>query len=127
MKRVSDLTIWDCFNINEIDKSFDDDKGTTRVLVQSEKGQKLLEKLNNARIKEIDIDIATKKVKEMTNSVNYNSKRKDFFENINDDNVFEKYYPINIKTEVNSFVRKALAITGIYSSVKSLAKKILRK
>ena len=127
MKRVSDLTIWDCFNINEIDKSFDDDKGTTRVLVQSEKGQKLLEKLNNARLKEIDINIATKKVKEMTNSVNYNSKRKEFFENINDDNVFEKYYPINIKTEVNSFVRKALAITGIYSSVKSLAKKILRK
>ena len=127
MKRVSDLTIWDCFNINEIDKSFDDDKGTTRVLVQSEKGEKLLEKLDDVRLKELDINIATKKVKEMTNSVNYNSKRKEFFENINADNVFEKYYPTNFKTEVNSFVRKALAITGIYSSVKSLAKKILRK
>ena len=127
MKRVSDLTIWDCFNINEIDKSFDDDKGTTRVLVQSEKGEKLLENLDDVRLKELDINIATKKVKEMTNSVNYNDKRKKFFENINDDNVFEKYYPTNFKTEVNSFVRKALAITGIYSSVKSLAKKILRK
>ena len=127
MKRVSDLTIWDCFNINEIDKSFDDDKGTTRVLVQSEKGEKLLENLDNARLKELDINVATKKVKEMTNSVNYNSKRKEFFENINDDNVFEKYYPTNFKTKINSFVRKTLAVTGVYSSVKSFAKKILRK
>ena len=127
MKRVSDLTIWDCFNINEIDKSFDDDKGTTRVLVQSEKGEKLLENLDNARLKELDINIATKKVKEMTNSVNYNNKRKNFFENINDDNVFEKYYPTNFKTKINSFVRKTLAVTGVYSSVKSFTKKILRK
>ena len=127
MKRVSDLTIWDCFNINEIDKSFDDDKGTTRVLVQSEKGEKLLENLDNARLKELDINIATKKVKEMTNSVNYNNKRKNFFENINDDNVFEKYYPANFKTKINSFVRKTLAVTGVYSSVKSFTKKILRK
>ena len=127
MKRVSDLTIWDCFNINEIDKSFDDDKGTTRVLVQSEKGEKLLENLDNVKLKELDINIATKKVKEMTNSVNYNSKRKEFFENINDDNLFEKYYPTNFKTKINSFVRKTLAVTGVYSSVKSFAKKILRK
>ena len=127
MKRVSDLTIWDCFNINEIDKYFDDDKGTTRVLVQSEKGEKLLENLDNVRLKELDINIAIKKVKEMTNSVNYNSKRKEFFENINDDNVFEKYYPTNFKTKINSFVRKTLAVTGVYSSVKSFAKKILRK
>ena len=127
MKRVSDLTIWDCFNINEIDKSFDDDKGTTRVLVQSEKGKKLLENLDNVRLKELDINIAIKKVKEMTNSVNYNSKRKEFFENINDDNVFEKYYPTNFKTKINSFVRKTLAVTGVYSSVKSFTKKILRK
>lgn len=127
MKRVSDLTIWDCFNINEIDKSFDDDKGTTRVLVQSEKGKKLLENLDNVRLKELDINIAIKKVKEMTNSVNYNSKRKEFFENINDDNVLEKYYPTNFKTKINSFVRKTLAVTGVYSSVKSFAKKILRK
>ncbi len=127
MKRVSDLTIWDCFNINEIDKSFDDDKGTTRILVQSEKGEKLLENLDNVRLKELDINIATKKVKEMTNSVNYNNKRKEFFENINADNVFEKYYPTNFKTKINSFVRKTLAVTGVYSSVKSFAKKILRK
>lgn len=127
MKRVSDITIWDCFNINEIDKSFDDDKGTTRLLIQSEKGEQLLKKLKNIKLKELDINIATKRVKEMTSSVNYNDKRKTFFENIDDNNVFEKYYPINAKTKLNSFIRKTLAVTGVYSSVKSFAKKILRK
>lgn len=127
MKRVSDITIWDCFNINEIDKSFDDDKGTTRLLIQSEKGEQLLKKLKNIKLKELDINIATKRVKEMTSSVNYNDKRKAFFENIDNNNVFEKYYPINAKTKLNSFIRKTLAVTGVYSSVKSFAKKILRK
>lgn len=124
-KRVSDITIWDCFNINEIDKSFDDDKGTTRVLVQSEKGEKILSNLTKVKLKEIDLDKATGNVKEMTNSVNYNSKHIQFFKDINDDDMIDKYFPINLKTRLNSAVRKILSITGLYSSIKSIAKKIL--
>lgn len=126
-KRVSDITIWDCFNINEIDKSFDDDKGTTRLLIQSEKGEKIIHELDNVRLKELDIAIATKKVKEMTNSVSYNSKREEFFNDINNEDFIDKYFPINVKTKINSLVRKVLSVTGLYSSVKSLAKKILKK
>ena len=127
-KRVSDITIWDCFNINEIDKSFDDDKGTTRVLVQSEKGMNLLNHLEDVRIKEIDSIIATGKVHEMTHSVKPNSKRNEFFNAINtDEGAIDKFFPITIKTRLNSFVRKMLSITGLYSSVKTLAKKILKR
>ncbi len=127
-KRVSDITIWDCFNVSDIDRSFDDDKGTTRLLVQSEKGQKIFEKLNNVSVKEIDTKIAVNKVKEMTNSVYYNPNRKSFFENINSsaENI-EKYFPNNLKTKLNSFIRKFLSLTGLYTSVKKVAKKILRK
>ena len=126
-KRVSDITIWDCFNINEIDKSFDDDKGTTRLLIQSEKGEELIHKLNNIKLKQLDINIATKKVREMTNSVSYNGKRKEFFKDINSEDLIDKYFPINLKTKLNSGIRKFLSVTGLYSSVKSFAKKILRK
>ena len=38
--RVSDLTIWDCFSVYDFDKEMDDDKGTTRVLCHTDKGQK---------------------------------------------------------------------------------------
>ena len=127
-KRVSDITIWDCFNINEIDKSFDDDKGTTRILVQSEKGLNILNKLENIRAKEIDLKIAVGKVHEMTHSVKENKNRKLFFEEINNnEKTLDKYFPINIKTKANSFVRKTLSVTGLYSKVKTVAKKLLKK
>ena len=45
----------------------------------------------------------------------------------NDENAIDKYFPITIKTRLNSFVRKTLSMTGLYSSIKSIAKKILRK
>ena len=129
-KRVSDLTIWDCFNINEIDKTFDDDKGTTRILVQSQKGYEILNNFDNVKLKEIELKKAVNKVREMTNSVKYNSKRNDFFEDANklsEKELFNKYFPINLKTKINSAIRKFLSITGMYSSIKSMAKKVLKK
>ncbi len=127
-KRVSDITIWDCFNINEIDKSFDDDKGTTRLLVQSEKGLDILNKLSDIRLKEIDLKVAVGRVHEMTHSVKSKQGRDEFFKTINlDENAIDKYFPVTIKTRLNSFVRKTLSVTGLYSSIKSIAKKVLRK
>ena len=127
LERVSDITIWDCFNINEIDKSFDDDKGTTRILAQSEKGYNLLKKLNNVRLKEIELGVATRKVKEMTQSVKSNPKREMFFRDINDTKVMEKYFPITIRCKINGLIRRTLSNTGLYSTVKSMAKKVLGK
>lgn len=127
MERVSDITIWDCFNINEIDKEFDDDKGTTRILVQSLKGEKLIKKLKDVKLKELPVSVATNRVVEMTNSVKYNKRREQFFKDINEDNFIDNYFPKNIKTRLNSFVRKTLSVTGLYSGVKSIAKKILKK
>lgn len=130
MKRCSDITIWDCFNIRDIDKSFDDDKGTTRILIQSSKGLSIMKKLDNIKTKEIDINLAVKNVKEMNNSVTYNNDRTLFFESLNKEGVektINKFFPITIKTRMNSYIRKVLSITGAYTMVKSIAKKILRK
>lgn len=127
-KRVSDITIWDCFNISELDKNFDDDKGTTRILVQSQKGFDLLNKLECVKIKEIPVDIAVNRVKEMNHSVIYNPARDKFFYDVNNDSkVIEKYFPVTLKTRINSFTRKFLSNVGIYSFVKRNVKKILKK
>ena len=45
--RNSDFTIWDCFPSYKYDKSFDERKGTTRVLIHSEKGKKLFANIKN--------------------------------------------------------------------------------
>ena len=46
--RNSDFTIWDCFPSYKYDKSFDERKGTTRVLIHSEKGKKLFANIKPA-------------------------------------------------------------------------------
>ena len=126
-KRVSDITIWDCFNVNEIDKSFDDDKGTTRILVQSIKGLDIINDLSNIKLKEISVDIAVNKVKEMKNSVKINPKRDKFFSEINNNSLIENNFPKTIFTRLNGLIRRILSITGLYTSFKTLAKKILKK
>ena len=129
-KRVSDITIWDCFNISEIDKSFDDDKGTTRMLIHSKKGLNILNQLKDVKYKEINVKTATNEVCEMINSVRYNNKRNAFFDDLskneNTNEIINKYFPITIVTKCNSFIRKILSITGLYTKVKMIAKKIIR-
>ena len=129
MKRVSDITIWDCFNIGEFDKSYDDDKGTTRILVQSVKGEKILDELENIKKKKIDLEKATNTVRVMTKSVRYNSQRNKFISelNINENEAFSKCFPITLKTKINGGMRKFLANTGLYVIIKKFLKKILRK
>ena len=126
-KRVSDITIWDCFNISEIEKNFDDDKGTTRLLIQSQKGLDIIKSLSQNNIKEIDVNILTSNVKEMLQSVNYNSGRTAFFKDINKKSLFDDYFPKNIKTRLNSCIRKFLSITGTYTFIKKTVKRLLRK
>ena len=79
--RVSDFTIWDCYPVYEFNKTMDDDKSTTRVLVHSEKGRKIFEKIKDGlKWHEVDPDDLTKGVKEMFYSVPISEKRSRFME-----------------------------------------------
>jgi len=48
--RVSDLTLWDCFDVGLYDKTFDDNRGTTSILVHSEQGLRLLEAASGKKL-----------------------------------------------------------------------------
>ena len=129
--RVSDLTIWDCFTVENFDKRLDDDKGTTRILVQSQKGKELFKHIKEQfDYKEVSVDKLVKNVKEMYNSVSMNSKRKEFFKDINnmeEEAFFNKYFPNSLKVRTEKVIRKNLAKTKIYKTTKKAIKKILRK
>ena len=73
------------------------------------------------------MELATFGVKEMKNSVTYNGKREKFFDKINDEDLINYFFPITIKTRLNSIIRKFLSYTGLYTSIKSFLKKMLRK
>ena len=129
--RVSDFTIWDCFTAENFDKNLDDDKGTSRILIQTEKGIEIFKQIEDKfNYKEVKVEDLVKNVKEMYNSVSMNIKRKEFFKDINnmeEKEFFNKYFPNGVKVRIEKKVRTYLAKTGLYKKIKKIAKKILRR
>ncbi len=121
--RKSDITIWDCFPIEQFTKDFDG-KGTTRVLVHTEKGKNLINSIgNDVRLIEINTNKLTKGVREMFHSVPYNPKREQFFVDLNNmeaKDFFNKWFPITFRVKMNAFIRLSCHKLGIYTLAKRL-------
>ena len=128
---ASDFTIWDCFVVDNFDKNLDDDKGTSRILINTEKGKKIFEEIKkNFNFTEVETQSLVKNVKEMLHSVETNEKRTQFFKELNkmnESDFFRKWFPDTIKVKIERTVRVTMAKTGVYKCIKKLAKKILRK
>lgn len=130
--RVSDFTMWDCFDVSEKCKELDNDKGVTNLLIHTEKGRKVFEGIKNKlHYVSADSDERTSSAHEMTHSVADNPHREQFFNDLNstDDmgKVLEKYFHETISTKIKKISRRILCFTGLYTPVKKWAKRILRK
>ena len=129
--RVSDVTIWDCFEAHKFDKRLDNNSGVTRVLTHSEKGEKLIASiLNSVNYVEVEADKLVDGVKEMYSSVPMNPKRKAFFSDahlMDDRAFFEKYFPYNLRIKTERFIRHSSQKLGVYRIVKRTVKKVLGK
>ncbi|MBQ8514237.1 MAG: Coenzyme F420 hydrogenase/dehydrogenase, beta subunit C-terminal domain [Ruminococcus sp.] len=126
--RVCDFTIWDCYSVGNFDKKLDDDKGTTRVLIHSEKGRDLFEQIKpQLRYTEVTPDQLTAGVREMFHSVSGNEKREQFFRDANSKSgeaLFGQYFPETMKVRLERTVRIVCYKTGIYSAAKRVFKAI---
>lgn len=128
--RVSDITIWDCFDVYLHDKSFDDNKGVTRALAHSEKGRQIIENLKNCKIIEITADAAVRKANELVNTVRENPSRNDFFIDLGKmefDELVEKWFPDSLKVKSERFIRENFEKLGIYRPTKRVVRKLLGK
>ena len=129
--RISDFTIWDCFTIAQFDKKLADNKGTTRMLVQTKKGANIFEKIKNKyNYKEIEVEEAIRNVREMKESPVTNNNREKFFTDIHtmqEKEFFKKYFPNTIKVKCEKTIRRILMKTGLNDKVKNTIKKIIRK
>lgn len=127
----SDFTIWDCFIAEKFNKDLDDDMGTSRMLINTEKGIKIFKEIEKKfNVEKVENKDIVKDVREMLYSVNLPQKRKDFFYDINklnEDKFFNKYFPNNMKVKLNKITRIVLIKIGIYKQTKIIAKKILGK
>ena len=119
--RASDITLWDCFPIEKFTKAMDGN-GTTRVLVQSEKGRMVMNAVKaDLRTVEVDPDRLTDGVREMVRSVPMNPRRGEFFKDCNampPVDFFRKWFPLTWKVRLNAFVRLTCHRLGIYDIAK---------
>lgn len=121
--RLSDFTIWDCYDISVFCKEIDNDKGATRVLCHSNRAFDIIQELDNLKKYEIDSENAVNGVKEMISGPQFHPIRNSFFSSINDDSfsteeVFKKYFPITIRHRLEKQARLWSDKLGIYQIMK---------
>lgn len=131
--RVSDITMWDCFQPRYFNKKFDDDKGTTSVLIHSVKGMRLFEAvLNNNYLNyyQVDADKLVFGNKEMVQSVPKGKERDTLFRDsliLSGEELFNKYYPKSFGSIIKKSIRLILLKLRIYSVIKYCLYLIRRK
>ena len=130
---LTDFTIWDCFDVRKFSKKFDNDKGVTRILANTDKANQILSEMNQvARILEIPVGEAVSGVKEMLYSVNMNPRREAFFKECAGDflgggKILQKYFPVSTRAILEKNFRVVCCKLGVYSLIKRFAKSIIKE
>ena len=125
--RVSDFTIWDCFNVYKLDKSINENKGVTRILVHSKKGEEILKIISESIIiKAIPYSSCISGVKQLKESAEMNRDRKAFFEDYKKmtfEELMNKYYPNTPTIQMKAMVRRMLNLLKLDVWVKHVLNK----
>lgn len=117
IERVSDITVADFWGIEKVLPKMDDDKGTSLIVIHSEKGKQLFDELNDKMIlNKVDLDEAIKYNPSMIRSVQYNEKRKAFFVELNFGkkltDLIKKYTKVSferqIKNKLKSIIKRLI-------------------
>lgn len=83
LPRIADITIGDFWGVDEYDKTLNDNKGLSLILINSEKGKCLFNKIDkDCLLREIPLDYAIKCNNNICGSSVPHKKRTDFFEDI---------------------------------------------
>ena len=129
-KRVSDLTIYDCWNLSKLTELVtDNDKGYTNVVVHTKKGEKAIldmtpyvDMYKVETGKAIDAD-----GKMMLNSVPENMKREAFYEALNNYGLISavnQFLPITLKDRAIDKGKNVLNKTGLLKYIKAFKGRI---
>lgn len=104
INRISDITVADFWGIKKVLPKMDDDKGTSLIVIHSEKGKQLFDELSEKMIlNEVNLNEAIKYNPSMISSVKYNEKRNAFFAELNSGK--DLIYLLSKYTKI-SFIKK---------------------
>ncbi len=110
VNRVSDITVADFWGIDKLLPKFDDDKGTSHVILHNNKAKNLFYKLKDKmNFIEVKFEDGIRYNKSMITSVRYNEKRDLFFaefkikENLFD--LIKKYTKLSFKRRIKQKIK----------------------
>ena len=126
--RVTDFTMWDCFDVGKFSKKLDNDLGVTRILLHTPKAIQIWNemKMKGAHL-EISAEAAVEGVKELVACVPENPVRSQFFEDLDKlpmDVVVKKYAPTTIRNRLEKQARLWSNRLGLYKIAKKIFKRI---
>lgn len=106
--RVSDITLADFWGIINVIPEMDDDRGTSLVIVHSEKGREAFRMIcDSISCAEVDADLAISYNRSMLGSAYKHPRREAFLAEISADNFLElqqKYCKKTLKTKIKSLI-----------------------
>ena len=121
LQRYSDFTLWDCWNVKSIAPEWDDNQGTTNMVVWSEKGLRVLEEMKtDVRCLEYPFDQAKQAIVRRSSFTpsRYNHQ---FYVDVNSMEVvdfFQKYAPTNAKVKCLSFGRYVIWRLHLHDTIR---------
>lgn len=114
INRISDITLADFWGIKSILPSMYDDKGTSLVIINSQKGAELFNSISNNVMKEkVDFNLAIKYNLPMTQSANKNDNRENFFNDLD-------------KLDIDELAKKYIVKPSLLTKIKNKIISIIR-
>lgn len=119
VSRVADITLADFWGIEKTNLNMDDDKGTSLVLIHTNKGKKLLEQIHqHIYIEEVDLEFIIKHNSAIVNSSVAHRNREKFFNKLKTNHINHSItkclkIPLHIRiiSKIKRIMRKFLSIT----------------
>ncbi len=122
MTSQSDLMIADFWGVGEVVSDMDDDRGTSLLLIHSQKGAEMFEKMKaGLKYAKVPLDKALKENPRMLTSVPYNQEKEKFFgelEQLSFPKLAKKYAPPNLDNSPKAVIVRVLRRMGIYDKIR---------
>lgn len=121
LERVSDITIGDCWGIEKNNPKFDDNKGTSLVIINTARGKKIFEKIKNDAII-VKIDINKYLQPQLREPIVYDQEnRKSFWLTYNNrgiKGIINQYGHLKFSKKVKIFLGRVKIINKAYNFIK---------
>ena len=115
-RRVSDITIADCWGIDKVHPEFDDNKGCTTIILQSDKANIVFDAIrDNLKIEKYDIEDVKRNNPYIVKKISHHPQRESFY---------KLYWKSGFKTAASCYIKDKISL---YERIKKTIKRLLKR